>query len=55
MTQTGRTPAVLCGPNVRLAVRRMIEGTLPHVAVLAYNEIVPEASVEAVGIIGLNG
>ncbi|HUB24577.1 MAG TPA: flagellar biosynthesis protein FlhA [Tepidisphaeraceae bacterium] len=53
--QTGKTPVILCGPNVRLAVRRMCEGSMPQLAVLAYNEIVPEASVEAVGIVGLNG
>jgi flagellar biosynthesis protein FlhA len=55
LTSTGRTATVLCGPNVRLALRRMIEGSLPHVAVLAYNEIVPEVTVEAVGLVGLNG
>jgi flagellar biosynthesis component FlhA len=33
----------------------MIEGALPQVAVLAYNEIVPEVAVEAVGLIGMNG
>jgi flagellar biosynthesis protein FlhA len=55
ITQTGKTAVLLCGPNVRLAVRRMTEGTMPQLAVLAYNEIVPEASVEAVGIVGING
>ena len=52
---TGRTATILCGPNVRLTVRRLIEPTLPQVAVLAYNEVVPEATVEAVGMVGLNG
>jgi hypothetical protein len=33
----------------------MIEGSLPHVAVLAYNEVVAEVGVEAVGMVGLNG
>ena len=37
------------------AVRRMIESSLPHVAVLAYNEIVPEVAVEAVALVGMNG
>jgi flagellar biosynthesis protein FlhA len=55
LTQTGRSAAVLCGPNIRWTLRRMVEATLPHVAVLGYNEIVPEASVEAVGMVGLNG
>jgi flagellar biosynthesis protein FlhA len=55
LTQTGRTAVLLCSPQIRSAVRRMIEGALPQVAVLAYNEIVPDVSVEAIGLIGMNG
>ena len=46
---------ILCSPQIRSAVRRMVEAPMPQVAVLAYNEIVSEVSVEAVGLIGLNG
>jgi len=55
MTSTGRTGVLLCSPQIRSALRRMIETALPHVAVLAYNEVVSEVTVEAVGMIGLNG
>lgn len=55
LTQTGRSAVVLCSPQVRSAVRKMIEAALPQVAVLAYNEIVPEVTVEAVGLVGMNG
>jgi flagellar biosynthesis protein FlhA len=55
LTQTGRTAVLLCSPQTRSAVRRMIEASLPGVAVLAYNEIVPEVAVEAVGLIGMSG
>jgi flagellar biosynthesis protein FlhA len=55
LTQTGKNPVLLCGPNIRLALRRMIETNLPHVAVLAYNEVVPEVSVEAAAMVGMNG
>ena len=55
LTQTGRNAVVLCSPQVRSALRRMVEGTLPQVAVLAYNEIVPDVTVEAVAMIGMNG
>jgi flagellar biosynthesis protein FlhA len=55
LTQAGRSAVVLCGPQVRAAVRKMIEVSIPHAAVLAYNEIVPEVSVEAVGLVGMNG
>jgi flagellar biosynthesis protein FlhA len=55
LTQTGRNAVLLCSPQIRSAVRRMIEGALPQVAVLAYNEIVSDVSVEAVGLVGMNG
>ncbi len=55
LTGSGRSAVVLCDPRVRSAVRRMIEAGLPHVAVLAYNEVVPDVSVDAVGLVGMNG
>jgi flagellar biosynthesis protein FlhA len=55
LTQMGRTAVVLCTPQIRSAVRKMIEGSLPQVAVLAYNEVVPDVTVEAVGLVGMNG
>jgi flagellar biosynthesis protein FlhA len=55
LTQTGRSAVVLCSPQIRSSLRRMIEGTLPQVAVLAYNEVVPEVTVEAVAMVGMNG
>ena len=55
LTQTGRSAVVLCSPHVRSAIRRMTETAMPHAAVLAYNEIVSDVQVEAVGIVGLNG
>ena len=53
LTQTGRQAVVLCTPQIRQPVRRMIEASLPHVAVLAFNEIVSEVSVEAVAMVGM--
>src|SRR3954447_24913699 len=55
LTQTGRSAVILCSPHVRSALRRMIESSLPQVAVLAFNEIASEVAVEAVGLVGLNG
>jgi flagellar biosynthesis protein FlhA len=54
LTQAGRSAVLLCGPAIRAAVRRMIESNAPQLAVLGYNEIVPEAAVEAVAMVGLN-
>ena len=53
LTQTGRPAVVVCSPSVRLAVRRILEPALPQVAVLGYNEIVPEVKVEAIGLVNL--
>ncbi|MGA3068231.1 MAG: flagellar biosynthesis protein FlhA, partial [Tepidisphaeraceae bacterium] len=54
LTQAGRSAVLLCGPQVRGALRKMIETALPTMAVLGFNEIVPEATVEAVAMVGLN-
>ena len=54
LTQTGRQAVILCSPAVRQALRRMIESSLPHVAVLAFNEVVSEVAVEAVAMVGVN-
>ncbi len=55
LTQAGRSAVLLCGPLIRSAVRRMIENSAPQLAVLGYNEIVPEVTVEAVALVGMNG
>jgi flagellar biosynthesis protein FlhA len=55
LTQTGRSAAILCSPQIRSSLRRMIESSLPQVAVLAFNEVASEVSVEAVGLVGMNG
>jgi len=55
LTDVGRPGVVLCTPGVRAAVRKMIEGPMPQVAVLAYNEIPSGVAVEAVAMAGLSG
>ncbi len=50
----GATPVVLCSPGVRQWVRRIIEVVLPHIAVLALNEIVRGIEVRAHGVISLD-
>jgi flagellar biosynthesis protein FlhA len=55
LTQTGRSAVILCSPQIRAPFRRMLESGMPHVAVLAFNEVVPEVSVEAVAMVGMNG
>ena len=55
LTAMGRSAVVLCSPMIRGPLRRMIETGLPHVAVLAYNEVVADVAVEAVALVGMNG
>jgi flagellar biosynthesis protein FlhA len=55
LTATGRPAVVVCSPQVRATTRRMLEPTLPQVAVLGINEIVSDVSLECVGMVGLNG
>ncbi len=50
----GRTPVILCSPQVRAWVRRLIEPVLPHVGVLAYNEIVRGVEVKSLGMVVLS-
>ena len=47
----GFAPVVLCAPQVRLQVRRMLEGKISQVVVLSYNEIVKEVPVESHGTV----
>jgi len=55
LTQLGRNAVVLCSPQIRAPLRRMIEAAIPQVAVMGYNEVVADIQVEAVGLVGLNG
>ena len=43
----GKTPVILCPPQLRMWVRRIIEGSLGSVPVLSYNEIVRDATIES--------
>jgi flagellar biosynthesis protein FlhA len=51
VTALGYQPVVLCSNKVRLYFKRLTERVLPNLVVLSYNEIVPEISVEAIGMI----
>jgi flagellar biosynthesis protein FlhA len=55
LTAAGRSAVILCSPQIRLPLRRMIEAALPQTAVLAYNEVTPEVTVEAVAMVGVGG
>lgn len=50
----GRTPIILCAPQVRAWVRRLIESALPSVAVLSYNDVVRGVDVESHGMVSIS-
>jgi flagellar biosynthesis protein FlhA len=52
-TAGGQTVAILCSPQVRMWIRRLIEPGLPHVPVLAFNEIVRGIEVRSLGLVVL--
>src|SRR5699024_11776126 len=42
---------ILCSPTIRMYVKQLIERTMPHVAVLSYNELEPNVQVQRVGVV----
>jgi flagellar biosynthesis protein FlhA len=47
----GMRPVLLCSARIRRHLRRLVEQTLPHLAVCSYNEIASGISVETVGVV----
>ncbi len=47
-------PVILCSPRLRPHLKRFIERSFPDVAVLSYNEIVPQIKVQSIGMISLD-
>jgi flagellar biosynthesis protein FlhA len=45
---------ILCSPRLRPHYKRFIERSFPDVAVLSYNEIVPQIKVQSIGMISLD-
>ncbi len=48
-TGIGTQAVLLCGTQVRLALRRLLSSRFPSLSVLAYNEVSSQAEVEFVG------
>jgi flagellar biosynthesis protein FlhA len=49
----GYAAILLCSSQIRLALKRITERSLPQLTILAYNEIVPQIEVNAVGNVTL--
>ncbi len=48
---SGHVPVLLVHPEVRLVVRRILEGTLSQVAVVSYNEVAQGVQLKSVGMV----
>ena len=46
-------PVILCSPRLRPHFKRFIERSFPDVAVLSYNEVVPQIKVQSIGMISI--
>lgn len=44
---------ILCSPRLRPHFKRFIERSFPDIAVLSYNEIVPQVKVQSIGMISI--
>jgi flagellar biosynthesis protein FlhA len=51
MVAQGMQPVLLCSPGIRFALRKLLEGSFPNVALLAYSEIVNGTHVKAIGTV----
>ena len=49
----GHQPVCICSPNIRLALRRLIEASYPSLVVVSYNEILPTADLVSLGMVRL--
>ena len=47
-------PIVMCSPRVRMYIRRLVERLFPSLVVLSHSEIIPDAKVRSVGMVGAN-
>ncbi len=53
VTATGAHPVVVASPQVRAAVRQILDPHMPAVAVLGYNEVASGVEVESMGLIAV--
>jgi len=46
-----KEPVCLCSPRIRPHFKRFSERNYPYLTVLSYNEIIPQAKVQSIGVI----
>ena len=45
MGREGLAPVLLVSPNIRLALRRYVQGAIPNIVVISYSEVLPDVEV----------
>ncbi len=51
--ESGRTPALVCSPQIRAALRRVTRGELPSMPVIAYSELGGSLDIQTIGTVDL--
>jgi flagellar biosynthesis protein FlhA len=51
MAMSGLTPVLLAHPDVRFIMRKIVEGTLPQLFVISYNEVAQGAQLKSLGTV----
>ncbi|TFG90590.1 MAG: EscV/YscV/HrcV family type III secretion system export apparatus protein, partial [Syntrophobacterales bacterium] len=49
--EKGLQPVILCSPNTRVYLRKILERFFPHVAVLSHNEITHDVTIKSLGML----
>lgn len=52
-TSKGLQPIVLCSPNIRIYLRKILEKFFPSIIVLSHNEIIHDANIKSLGMLAL--
>ena len=52
-TNKGLQPVVLCSPNVRIYLRKILEKFFPNIIVLSHNEITREVNIKSLGMLAV--
>lgn len=51
MEAEGLAPTCICSPNIRLALKRLVESSHPTLTVVSYNEIMPDVELVSTGMV----
>jgi flagellar biosynthesis protein FlhA len=46
-------PLVLCSAHIRMHFKKLVDRFIPNIAVLSYDEIVPNVKIQSIGVVEL--